>query len=155
MLLWTPKYDHLLPPEERGVSASFERFPDEDEEKDLVTEARDSPSERIVQIATSRRTYELDLRKVERDELATMRKTFGKMSRLGGLRYVRVRLIEALPSSRPLLPRLGERLGGYAEPFVQTPHHRERQGSLAGQNVMDAVSTADEWNQMTRGERPF
>jgi hypothetical protein len=37
-LLWTPKYDHLWPPEERGVSASFERFMDD--ERELVTEVR-------------------------------------------------------------------------------------------------------------------
>jgi hypothetical protein len=90
MLLWTPKYDHLLPPEERGVSVSFERFPADGLENDLVTEARDSPSEQIVQIASSGRSYELDVRKVEPDELAAMRRTLGKMSRLGGLRYVRV-----------------------------------------------------------------
>jgi hypothetical protein len=87
-LLWTPKYDHLRPPEERGVSVSFERFAlDEDE---LVVEVRDSANEQTVCVATARRTYELDVRKVEPDELADMRKIFGKMSRLGGLRYVRL-----------------------------------------------------------------
>jgi hypothetical protein len=88
MLLWTPKYDHLLPPEERGVSVSFERLSlDEDE---LVVEVRDSADEQTVWIATPRRTYELDVRKVEKDELAAMRRILGKMSRLGGLRYVRL-----------------------------------------------------------------
>jgi hypothetical protein len=87
-LLWTPKYDHLLPPEERGVSVSFERFARE--EFELVLEVRDSAIEQTVWVATPRRTYELDVRKVDPDELADMRKTFGEMNRLGGLRYVRL-----------------------------------------------------------------
>jgi hypothetical protein len=87
-LLWTPKYDYLLPPEERGVSVSFERSArDEDE---LVLEVRDSADEQIVWVETGRRTYELDVRKVDPDELSDMRKTLAKMSRLGGLRYVRL-----------------------------------------------------------------
>jgi hypothetical protein len=83
MLPWTPKYDHLLPPEERGVSVAFERHArDEDE---LALEVRDSANEQIVWVATARRTYGLDVRKVEPDELSDMRKVFGKMSRRGGL----------------------------------------------------------------------
>jgi hypothetical protein len=88
ILLWTPKHDHFRPPEERGVSVSFERSAlDEDE---LVVEVRDSKDERTVWVATARQTYELDVRKVDPGELAAMRRVFGKMSRLGGLRYVRV-----------------------------------------------------------------
>ncbi len=86
MLLWTPKYDHLLPPEERGVSVSFERHArDEDE---LALEVRDSANEQTVWLVTARRTYELDVRKVESDELSDMRKVLGEMSSRGGLRYV-------------------------------------------------------------------
>jgi hypothetical protein len=88
MLQWTPKHDHLLPPEERGVSVSFERSAHDEDE--LVLEVRDSADEQTVWVATARRTYELDVRKVEPDELADMRKTLGEMSRLGGLRYVRL-----------------------------------------------------------------
>jgi len=87
-LLWTPKYDHLLPPEERGASVSFERSADD--ESELVVEVRDSANEQIVWVATARQTYELDVRKVDPGELAAMRRVFGKMSRLGGLRYVRL-----------------------------------------------------------------
>jgi hypothetical protein len=87
-LLWTPKYDHLRPPEERGVKVSFERFMLEENEP--VQEVRDSASEQIVWVAAPRRTYELDVRKVAPGELAAMRRVFGKMSRLGGLRYVRL-----------------------------------------------------------------
>jgi hypothetical protein len=43
-----------------------------------------------VWVATPRRTYELDVRKVDPGETAAMRRTFGEMSRLGGLRYVRL-----------------------------------------------------------------
>ena len=87
-LLWTPKYDYLLPPEERGVSVSFERSAHGEDE--LVVEVRDCANEQAVWVTTARRTYELDVRKVEEDELADMRKVFGEMSRLGGLRYVRL-----------------------------------------------------------------
>jgi hypothetical protein len=88
ILLWTPKYDHLLPPEERGASVSFERSADD--ESELVVEVRDSKDERTVWVATARQTYELDVRKADPGELAAMRRVFGKMSRLGGLRYVRL-----------------------------------------------------------------
>ena len=89
-LLWTPKYDHFLPPEERGVGASFERLPDEGLEKNLMMEVRESASERTIQVVTALWTYTLDIRKVDADELKDMRKTLGKMSRPGGLRYVRL-----------------------------------------------------------------
>jgi hypothetical protein len=87
-LLWTPKYDYLRPPEERGVGVSFERFMLDESERGV--EVRDSADEQTVWVATPRRTYELDVRKVEPDELADMRTVLGKMSRLGGLRYVRL-----------------------------------------------------------------
>jgi hypothetical protein len=89
-LLWTPKYDHLLPSEERGVGASFERLPDDGLDKNVVAEIRDSVGERTVQVVTARWTYTLDVRKVDTDELKDMRKILGKMSRTGGLRYVRL-----------------------------------------------------------------
>jgi hypothetical protein len=55
-----------------------------------MTEVRESASERTIQVVTALWTYTLDIRKVDADELKDMRKTIGKMSRPGGLRYVRV-----------------------------------------------------------------
>jgi hypothetical protein len=84
----TPKYDHLLLPEERGVSILFDRFPAD--EKDFVVEARYERDGRTVPLVTRQRTYELDVQKVDRPELAAMHKIFGKMASLGGIRYSRV-----------------------------------------------------------------
>ena len=87
-LLWTPKYDHLRLPDERGVSVSFERF--QEDEEDFVVEALYERADRVVRLATRRRSYELDVRKVDRQELAAMNKVFHKKDHFGGLKYGRV-----------------------------------------------------------------
>jgi hypothetical protein len=80
ILLRTMKYEHLLLPEEPGVGVSFDRFRDVDD-RDLLREVRYSKSERTVHIETSLRTYDLDVRKVDEEELAEMRKVFHRMNR--------------------------------------------------------------------------
>src|SRR2546426_11857054 len=67
-LLRTPKYESLEPPEERGVSVSFERFRD-DEERELLEEVRYSKDEQILHLATRSRSYDLDVRKCDPEEL--------------------------------------------------------------------------------------
>jgi hypothetical protein len=84
ILLRTMKYEHLLLPEERGVSVSFDRFRDVDD-RDLLQEVRYSESEMTVHIETNLRSYDLDVRKVDDDELAEMRKVFHRMNRDGPL----------------------------------------------------------------------
>jgi hypothetical protein len=87
MLLRTPKYESLEPPEERGVSVSFERFRD-DEERDLLAEVRYSKEEKTVHIATRSRSYDLDVRKLDAKELAAMRRVFRRMNYDGRFRCV-------------------------------------------------------------------
>jgi len=53
---------------------------------------------------------------------------------------------------RPFACDLDQRFCGDAEPLVQATDHRERQGALAGQHLIDAVATADEGHQVARRE---
>jgi hypothetical protein len=85
MLLRTPKYESLDDPDERGVSVSFERFPDDDD-RDLLKEVRFSERDAIVELKTASRRYRLDVRKVDPDELADMRKVFRRMNFDGSFR---------------------------------------------------------------------
>ncbi len=77
-LLRTPKYESYLDREERGVSVSFERFPDNDREmlKNVSFLERDE----IVELKTTSRHYRLSIRKVDPEELANMRTAFHRMN---------------------------------------------------------------------------
>ena len=77
-LLRTPKYEHLLGDWERGVSVSFERYVEDDEE--LLEELHLDGKLAIVRLTTSLRTYELDLRKVDETEVKAMRKVLARMN---------------------------------------------------------------------------
>ena len=88
-LLRTPKYESELDPEERGVGVSFERFPD-DAERDLLKEFHFLANEQQVRIKTQRRTYVLDVWKVDADELAEMRKVLREMNRDRSFRCIGV-----------------------------------------------------------------
>jgi hypothetical protein len=74
----TPVYESLLEPHERGVKASFARF-DADEE-DLLKAVDWNDSTKIIRLQTKLHTYELDLRKVDRSEVKSMRKVLKKMN---------------------------------------------------------------------------
>ena len=78
-LLRTPKYELFLDREERGVSVSFERFPDDDD-RDLLKDVTFSKRDAIVELRTASRHYRLDVRKVDPKELAAMRKVLQKMN---------------------------------------------------------------------------
>lgn len=77
-LLRTPKYEHLLGDWERGVSVSFERYVEDDEE--LLEELHLDRKSAVVRLTTSLRTYELDLRKVDEREVQAMRKVLARMN---------------------------------------------------------------------------
>jgi hypothetical protein len=77
-LLRTPKYEHLLGDWERGVSVSFERYVEDDEE--LLEELHLDRKLAVVRLTTSLRTYELDLRKVDETEVKAMRKVLARMN---------------------------------------------------------------------------
>jgi hypothetical protein len=77
-LLRTPMYEGILPADERGVSVSFERYVAD--ERDLLEEVRWNEEAAILELETQLRTYELDLRKVDKTSLSTMRKVLKKMN---------------------------------------------------------------------------
>ncbi len=73
-----PEFEPLLEEWERGVKVAFERYGlDED---DLVEEVHWNNDTETVRIKTERRTYELDLCKVDRKSLKAMRKMLKKMN---------------------------------------------------------------------------
>src|SRR5438270_12516168 len=88
ILLRTPKYEFLLDPHERGVSVSFERLQDDDDERDLLQEVSYSERDATVELKTAARHYRLDVRKVGPEELADMREVLRKMSFDGRFRLI-------------------------------------------------------------------
>ena len=87
-LLRTPKYESFLDPDERGVSVSFDRLRDGDDERDLLQEVRYSECDATVELKTTARHYRLDVRKVDPEELADMHRVFRKMNFDGKLRLI-------------------------------------------------------------------
>jgi hypothetical protein len=77
-LLRTPKYEHLLADWERGVSVSFERYVEDDEE--LLEEFHLDGKSAGVRLTTSLRNYELDIRKVDEREVKAMKKVLTRMN---------------------------------------------------------------------------
>ena len=76
-LLRTPKFENLLPADERGVSVAHESFPEE-ENPDLLQRIRVAPP--VVTIETKRTRYQLDVSKVDRDELRSVQRVLEKMN---------------------------------------------------------------------------
>ena len=77
-----PRFEMLLPPEERGVSVSHEAYPDS--ERELAT--RITVNGLHVDIETTVRVYQIDLTDVDPDEVADARKVLRRMHRHGGFR---------------------------------------------------------------------
>jgi hypothetical protein len=78
ILMRTPKYEYIFEEHERGVKASFERH--EEDEDDFLQKFDYLEADAIVRIQTSSQEYELDVRKVEADELKEMRKILKRMN---------------------------------------------------------------------------
>jgi hypothetical protein len=76
ILMRTPKYEFILEAHERGVSVSFGAF----EEDDLLQKISYSAEDGIVCIQTISRKYELDVHKVDPNDLKKMRKLLKKMN---------------------------------------------------------------------------
>ena len=76
----TPAHEILLPPEERGVRVSHERYSSPEGER-LRRVVLDGPK---VDIETNVRSYSLDLSDVEPEEVAEARAVLAEMNRLGG-----------------------------------------------------------------------
>jgi hypothetical protein len=77
-LIRTPKYESIFEEHERGVNVSFERH--EDNEGDLLQKIDYAETDSIVRIQTLSHQYELDVRKVDADDLQKMRKLLKKMN---------------------------------------------------------------------------
>jgi hypothetical protein len=77
ILLRTPKYEALLPADERGVSVSHESFP-EDDDRDRLRRLNMSGS--VVTIETTRTQYDLDVSDVDRRELLEAQRILKKMN---------------------------------------------------------------------------
>ena|SRR5450759_4876283 len=78
ILLRTPMYEPLLDPRERGVKVSFERR--NSYEEDLLEAVDWDENGDIIRLTTQLETYELDLRKVDRPSIRSMRKLLKKMN---------------------------------------------------------------------------
>jgi len=76
----TPKYEFVLPEDERGVAVSHELHPHDDLEllRSIVVNGR------LVDIETSVRTYLLDILKVDPDEIMAALKVLTRMEQYGG-----------------------------------------------------------------------
>lgn len=79
-LLRTPKYERFLYEWERGVSVSFEAEEDEDDDAVLLREVRYGAAEKVVTVRSDRATYELDVRKVDPEELKEMCRVLREMN---------------------------------------------------------------------------
>ncbi len=79
-LLRTPKYEALVYPWERGVSVSFGTEEDQGDEIVLVREVKYGAAEKVVTVRSDKATYELDVRKVDPEELREMCRVLRKMN---------------------------------------------------------------------------
>ena len=77
ILLRTPKYEALLPADERGVSVSHESFPEEDDRDRL---RRLTMSGSVATIETIRTQYNLDVSDVDRRDLLEAERILRKMN---------------------------------------------------------------------------
>jgi hypothetical protein len=76
-LIRTPEFEFALPEDEKGVSVSHESFPEEGI-ADRLQRIMVAPP--VVSIATVRKRYELDVSKVDRDELQSARRVLERMN---------------------------------------------------------------------------
>jgi len=78
ILMRTPKYEFIFEEHERGVGVSFERHADDEDH--YLQKIDYVEADAIVRIQTSSREYELDVRKVDADDLKKMRKILKRMN---------------------------------------------------------------------------
>jgi hypothetical protein len=76
ILLRTPKYEFFLDDAERGVSVSYDDFPEDEDDYLQGVEIADT----IICITTDRRRYTLDVGRIEKDELKEMREMLEMMN---------------------------------------------------------------------------
>ncbi|MBK7356294.1 hypothetical protein [Propionivibrio sp.] len=84
-LIRTPKFEPLLPVEDRGVNISLEGRTED--MNDFVQHVVYSKNERTVSIKTQLHAYELDLTRVDEEELLDMQKLFQRLNHDGNFQY--------------------------------------------------------------------
>ncbi len=77
ILMRTPKYEGLLPDSERGIRCSMEGADDPDDYVRRVAYDRDAS---MVKIETTLTSYDLNVRKVDEEELEDMRHLLRRMN---------------------------------------------------------------------------
>lgn len=75
-LIRTPKYEFVLYDSERGVNVSYDDFPED--ENDLLEEIEIASD--LVNITTTHRTYNVNIRLVDDDEVKECKKVLKKMN---------------------------------------------------------------------------
>jgi hypothetical protein len=86
VLVRTPMFERLLPPEDRGVSVSHELHSERGEQREVlkrIVVARDA-----VEIESTARTYHLDLSLVDAEEREEAESVIRRMHRHGGFELV-------------------------------------------------------------------
>jgi hypothetical protein len=83
----TPKFEALCDEWERGATVSFEREEDDDDEFVLLREVKYAAEEKIVTVTSDRAVYELDVRKVDPEELKEMRRVLRKMNHDSSIKF--------------------------------------------------------------------
>jgi len=76
ILLRTPKFEVFLPEEDRGVSVGDANSSNEDNERLVAVEWRD----RVVQIVSTKRRYELDIHAIDPADIKLAKKVLRKMN---------------------------------------------------------------------------
>jgi hypothetical protein len=77
-LLRTPPYEAFLPEHERGIRVFSDRTAEG--ERELLTALSYRDADGIVELTTAAGTYTLDVRRVEPDDLAAMRRVLRRMN---------------------------------------------------------------------------
>jgi len=76
ILMRTPKFEHVLDPAERGVHVSHERYPDSDNELLHRLAFRGD----LVEVHSTRRTYLLDVSRVDAADVTSARRILKQMN---------------------------------------------------------------------------
>jgi hypothetical protein len=86
-LMRTPKYEGLLYEWERGATVSFEREEKEEDEVVLLREVKYAAEEKVVTVTSDHGVYELDVQKVDPEELKEMRRVLRKMNHDSSIKF--------------------------------------------------------------------
>ena len=78
ILLRTPKFEHFLDENERGVNVSYEN--QVDNEDDLLEEIEIQIQKNVIELITKRHRYKLNISRVDEDEIKEAKEILKKMN---------------------------------------------------------------------------